>query len=78
MLDLSRFLNVHFMDFSFVTEYIKVEVKSHTTSKKIRSSEKSCCSKQVPLIKIRPKIILSELSFPVFLKNLNTERGVKL
>jgi hypothetical protein len=48
------------------------EVKNDTTPKKIYSSEKSRCSKQVPLIKIK-RNALASFSSPVFLKVLNTE-----
>jgi hypothetical protein len=58
------------------TEYITIEVKNHTTSKKIQSSEKSCRPQPLSLIKIEFRAFFADLIFPVFLKNLNTEGGV--
>jgi hypothetical protein len=37
-----------------IVKFVKImEAKNHTASKKIYSREKGCCSKQVPLLKIK-------------------------
>ena len=78
MLTLSDFLAVNhrrmaFSDFSFILKFFTMEVKAYTLSEKIYSCEKSHSPTPLSFIKIKPNVFLTNLIFPIFLKNLNTE-----